>query len=71
VLRGRVRARPDQARRARRRRRRGDQGPAHVHEAFRQDQRGTGAEQRARVGQPPQVFPQRGPVRPAVQRLEE
>lgn len=52
-------------------RRRGDQGPAHLHEAVREAQRGTGAEQRPRAGQPHQVFPQRRPVRPTGQGLEE
>lgn len=71
VLRRRVRV-PGQARRAgRRRRRRRDQRLADLHEEVRQDQRGTGAEQRPRVGQPSQVFPQRRPVRPTVQRPEE
>lgn len=72
VLRRRVRM-PGQARRTgrRRSRRRGDQGLADLHEEVRQAQRGTGAEQRPRVGQPSQVLPQRRPVRPTVQRLEE
>jgi len=51
--------------------RRGDQRPAHLHEEVREDQRGTGVEQRSRVVQPSQVFPERRPVRPTVQRLEE
>lgn len=71
VLRRSVRLPGQARRRAGRLGRRRDQGLAHVHETLRQAQRRTGAEQRTRVGQPLEVFPQRRPVRPTVQGLEE
>jgi len=65
VLRGRVRRTGQSCRRRR------DQGLAGLHEAVRKSRRGKGVEQRPSPGQLPQVFPQRGPVRPAGQGPEE
>lgn len=73
VLRRRVRVPRLAGRTGRRRagRRRGDQGPAEIHATVREAQRRTSVEQRARVEQPSQVFPQRRTVRPTVQGHEE
>lgn len=68
MLRGRVRLSGQAGHRQLRRR---DQRLAHLHEEVREGERGTGVEQRPRAVQPHQVFPERRPVRPTVQRLEE